>query len=179
MMTGFVYSTDDPQLLALYRQAVADRDALNQRLDADLEALGAGPDIYGSPGGHGFPDEFDAVGQRGQHLPTGWAAAGRGKLRPIAGPDGDIARRWLADHRPADPRHELAAHGLPRQVWIPITGEPGEYEIKQVELLEHDGLLWARYDAEPGGRTDFYDQPCTWTRRDAGEYPATKEAATR
>lgn len=177
--TGFVYSTDDPQRLAIYRQAVADRDALNDRLAADLEALSAGPEIYGHSGGQGRADEFTAIGQRGRHLPPGWAAAGRGQLRPIAGPAGDVARQWLADHQPADPRHELAAHGLPRQVWIPIPGEPGEYQITQVELLEHDGVLWARYDAEPGGRTDFYDQPCTWTRRDPHEYPAAKEAASR
>ena len=182
MITGFVYSTDDPRLLAMYRKAVADRDALTARLAADLEALGAGPEIYGNSGGHGFADEFVAVGQRGQDLPAGWAVSGRGKLRPIVGPAGDIARRWLAEHRPADPRHELAGHGLPRQVWIPIPGEPGEYEIKQVELLEHDGVLWARYDAEPGGRTDFYDQPCTWTRREPGDYPVAgpaKETASR
>lgn len=177
--TSVVYSTDDPQLLARYRQAVADRDALTDRLDADLQELGAGPEIYGSPGGHGYADEFTAVAQRGRYLPPGWAAAGRGKLRPIAGPAGDVARQWLADHQPADPRHELAAHGLPRQVWIPIPGEPGENQITQVELLEHDGVLWARYAAEPGGRTDFYDQPCTWTRRDPHEYPAAKEAASR
>lgn len=177
--TAVVYCTDDPHLLGIYRRAIAERSALTDRLAADLQALGAGPGIYGHPGGHGFPDEFTAIDQRGRHLPAGWAAAGRGKLRPIAGPAGDVARQWLAEHRPADPRHQLAAHGLPRQVWIPIAGDPGEYEIKQVELLERDGVLWARYDAEPGGRTDFYDQPCTWTRRDPSEYPAAQQEATR
>jgi hypothetical protein len=68
---------------------------------------------------------------------------------------------------------------LPRQVWIPIGGQPGNYKIIQVELVEHDGVLWARYEAEPGGRTDFYDQPCTWPRRDPSEHRAAKEAAPR
>jgi hypothetical protein len=180
--TDVVYSSNDPRLLAIYRQALADRDALTNRLAADLEALGAGPGIYGHSGGHGFPDEFTAIDQCGLHLPPGWAVAGRGKLRPIVGPAGDIARQWLAEHRPADPRHELAAHGLPRQVWIPIPGEPGEYQIAQVDLAEHDGVLWARYPAEPGSHTDFYDQPCTWTRHDPGDHPhadTAKESTRR
>jgi hypothetical protein len=176
--TAVVYCTDDPQLVGIYRRALAARAALAARLAADLQALGAGPEIYGQPGGRGFPEELTAIGQRGRHVPAGWTAAGHGRLRPIAGPGGDIARHWLAEHRPPDPRHEFAAYGLPRQVWIPVAGEPGEYEITQVELTEHDGVLWARYPAEPGGRSDFYDQACSWQRRDPSEHPTATAGST-
>lgn len=171
-----VYSTDDPTIVEVYRRTAAARAATSDQLAADLAALGAGPNIYGRAGYTGHPDEFTEIEQCGTTVPIGWRAVD-GRLRPRPGKAGDPARKWLDEHRPADVRHALAAHGLPRQVWVPDPRRRGGSLVTQVEVFEHAGTVWAGYQGEPGGPDDFYSTPCTWRPRSLAEYHTAREAA--
>lgn len=173
---AYVYSTDDPIVVEVYRRTAAARAATSDRLAADLAALGAGPNIYGRAGRTGHPDEFTEIDQLGNAVPDGWRVV-QGRLRPRSGKAGEPARKWLDDHRPADVRHALAEHGLPRQVWIPDPRRRGEYLITEVEVFENAGVVWAAYQGEPGGPSDFYDTPCTWSPRTLAEYHAARETS--
>lgn len=171
------YSTDNPDVVAAYRIAVEQRNTFGKRIAAAVEALGAGPRVH-VRGGAMSGDSQRVVGleQKGDHIPDGWRfLKSSGTLEPRRGKPGDPARQWLADHQPVDVRTVMEAEGLPRSVWIPTEGF--SYRIVLPELFEHDGTLWAMYEAEPGtSDTGFDSEPCTWTPRKLSEFHAAREA---
>lgn len=170
------YSTDNPDAVAAYRQALADHSAMGKRLCDDVAALGAGPRVYlRSSGFPGSPDRITALEQAGNHIPDGWRVV-RGQLEPRRGKPGDAARQWLADHQPVDVRHVMESHGLPRACWLPRDKEFG-WSIVTPKLFEHDGVLWACYQGEPGVSGSGFDEVrCTWTPRKLSEFFAAFEA---
>lgn len=174
--TNVAYSTNDPTTVAAYRQAYADRAAAGKRIAADVKALGAGPRVFVR--GSGFsntPDRITAIEQAGDHIPDGWRKV-RGYLEPRRGKPGEPARQWLAEHQPVDVRHVMEAHGLPRACWVPRENEFG-WTIVAPKLFEHDGTVWACYEAEPGtGGSGFDTEKCTWTPRRLSEFYAAWEA---
>jgi hypothetical protein len=177
MADQYAYSTDDPETVAAYRQALADRNATGKRIRDDVLALGAGPRVMARGGS--FPgDRQKVVGieQQGDHVPDGWRVV-RGNLEPRRGKPGDAARKWLEDHQPVDVRHVMEAHGLPRACWIPSRKGDFSYRIVKPELFEHEGTLWACYESEPGkSGSGFDDDACTWTPRKLSEFHAAREA---
>lgn len=172
-MTQFAYSTDNPEAVAVYRAAKDDHAGFAAKLRADVEALGAGPKVY-VRNGFGGPNEVTALEQKGDYIPEGWRVV-RGNLEPRRGKPGDAARKWLAGHQPTDVRHVLTKHGLPRNVWVPSPSQ-GNYRVCAPEIFEHQGVLWALYEAEPGAGLGFDDSPCTWTPRKLSEFHAAFEA---
>ena len=173
-MTQHAYSTDNPAAVAAYRQAKESDIAFSGRLRADVEALGAGPRVY-LRSGFGGPKEITALEQKGDHIPEGWRVV-RGNLEPRRGKPGEAARQWLADHQPGDVRHVLTGHGLPRSVCVPNPGG-SSYRVVAPEIFEHDGVLWALYEAEPGTDELGFDRtPCTWAPRKLSEFHAAFEA---
>jgi hypothetical protein len=176
MTTQHAYSTDNAEAVAAYRKAKADHPTFVERVRADLEALGAGPRIYLQGGGFGSPKTVTALEQKGDHIPEGWRVV-RGNLEPRRGKPGEAARQWLADHQPVDVRHVLVQHGLPRDVWVP-NPNAGNYRVCAPEIFEHDGVLWALYEAEPGTEEiSFNSARCTWTPRKLSEFHAAREAS--
>ncbi|PZG12451.1 hypothetical protein C1I95_25725 [Micromonospora craterilacus] len=174
MSTERAYSTADPAIVAAYRRAVAARKAAFDRLSADLKTLGAGPRVKAYAGTFpGSADTITAIEQQGDHIPDGWRLV-RGNLEPRRGKPGEDARRWLADHQPVDVRHAMESHGLPRAAWIPRGSDLG-YRVVAPRLFEHDGTLWALYDAEPG-TVEFDSGKCSWTPRKLSEFHAADEA---
>jgi hypothetical protein len=168
------YSTDNPEAVAAYREAKEARLAFAERLRSDVEALGAGPNVY-VRNGFGAPNEIFTLEQKGDHVPEGWRIV-RGNLVPRRGKPGEGARRWLANHQPVDVRHVLTEHGLPRNVWVPNPSQ-GNYRVCAPEIFEHEGVLWALYEAEPGAQEIGFDSsPCTWTPRKLSEFHAAFEA---
>lgn len=177
-MTGeYAYSNDKPEAVAAYRQARTDRDAFGKRVAADLRELNAGPEVYFvSNSFSGGRDRITAIQQKGDHVPEGWRVMKRsGLLEPRRGKPGESAQQWLTDHQPVDVRHVMEGYGLPRSCWIP--GGSG-YRIISPKLFEHDGVLWACYQGEPGQSGGFDNKPCTWTPRKLSEFHAAFEALT-
>lgn len=169
------YSTDRPEVVAAYREAKADHPRFAARLRADVEALGAGPRVFLRSGAFGSPQAITALEQRGDHIPDGWRVV-RGQLEPRRGKPGEQARQWLAAHQPVDVRHVLTQHGLPRDVWVP-NPNGGNYRVCAPEIFEHQGVLWALYEAEPGTQEISFDSTrCTWTPRKLSEFHAAFEA---
>lgn len=181
MPEQYAYSTDNPETVAVYRQAIADRIAMGKRLKEDAVALGAGPGAYLRSSGFGIdPDQITGLEQAGDHIPGGWRLV-RGRLEPRRGKPGDTARRWLTERQPVDVRHVMQSHGLPRCAWKPREREFG-WALCPPVLFEHEGMLWALYEAEPGtSESGFDEQRCTWTPRKLSEFYAAREAveATR
>lgn len=171
------YSTDNPDAVAAYRQAVAERNAFGPRLKAAVEALGAGPRVFVRSGLiSGDKQSLTALEQKGDHVPEGWRVMkSSGHLEPRRGKPGEPARQWLAEHQPVDVRSVMEQHGLPRSCWIPTQGF--SYRIAAPELFEHDGVLWTLFEAEPGSSdTGFDDKACTWTPRQLSEFHLAREA---
>jgi hypothetical protein len=177
MTEQFAYSTDDPEIVAAYRQAVAERNAFGPRIRADVEALGAGPRVMvRSSAFPGDRDKVVALEQSGDHVPDGWRVV-RGNLEPRRGKRGEAARQWLADHQPVDVRHVMEQHGLPRASWVSDPQRGWTHKICKPALFEHEGTLWACYFGEPGkSGSGFDEEPCTWTRRKLSEFYAAEEA---
>jgi hypothetical protein len=174
-MGQHAYSTDNPTAVEIYATIQAEQETWRERVKAALEELGAGPRIYIRHGMFGDPNTITAIEPKGDHVPDGWRILQRdGLLHPRRGKPGDPARRWLAEHQPKDVRHALSMHGLPRNVWVPRGGDFG-YRVVAPEIFEHDGVLWARYEAEPG-KDDGRSEPCTWTPRKLSEFHAAFEA---
>lgn len=173
MPDEYAYSTDDPEILTAYREALAARNEFGARLKADCEALGVAG-AYVRRGVWGSPDEINALGpdEFGQ-IPDGWRMV-RGQLEPRRGRPGEAARQWLADHQPPDVRHVMTKHGLPRHSSIPSG--TGGYRMSAPALFEHEGTLWASYEGKPGNLLDG-DEKCTWTPRKLSEFHAAREAA--
>lgn len=171
------YSTDAPEVVQAYRQAVEKRNEFGKWMRTELDALGAGPRVFvRSSGMSGDKQQVTAIEQSGDHIPDGWRIV-RGNLEPRRGKPGEAARRWLAGHQPVDVRHVMEQHGLPRSCWVPATRESFSFRVVTPELFEHDGALWACYDTEPGtSDSGFDDKPCTWTPRRLSEFHAAKEA---
>lgn len=175
MITEHAYSTDAPDVVAAYRQAIADRAATGKRIFAAVDALGAGPRVFvRSSGFPGDRAQLTAVEQRGDHIPEGWRVV-RGNLEPRLGKAGAAAREWIAKHQPVDVRHVMESHGLPRASWVPRDKEFG-WTIVTSKLFEHDGTLWTCYEGEPGTGGSGFDTPCTWTPRKLSEFYAAWEA---
>jgi hypothetical protein len=176
MTDGFAYSTDAPDVVAVYRQALADRDAFMTRTAADLDALGAGPCVNirssSMPGGR---ERVTAIQMQGDTIPDGWRLVST-ELVPRRGKPGEAARAWLVDHQPVDVLHALEGHGLPRTCWTPGS-HGGAWLLGFAKVLEHDGTLWAFYRREPGSSGAVFDtERCTWTPRKLSEYYAAVEA---
>lgn len=176
MSKEHAYSTDGPEIVAAYRQALADRAETGKRISAAIKELGAGPRAYvRSSGFPGYKDRLTAIEQSGDHIPEGWRVV-RGNLEPRRGKPGEAARQWLADHQPVDVRHVMERHGLPRATWIPRDGESG-WMISSPKLFEHANTLWACYEGEPGaGGSGFDTDKCTWTPRKLSEFHAALES---
>lgn len=176
MADQYAYSTDSAEIVAAYRQALADRNAMGKRINEDVKALGAGPRVYHRSGSFaGDKDRITGVEQQGDHVPGGWRVV-RGNLEPRRGKPGDGARQWLAEHQPVDVRHVMEGHGLPRAAWVP-RGDAFGWRIVKPALFEHDDTMWACYDGEPGtSGSGFDEQRCTWTPRRLSEFYAAKEA---
>lgn len=177
MAEQHAYSTDKPEVVEAYRRAVEKRNAFGKWMRAELDTLGAGPRVFvRSSGMSGDKQQVTAIEQSGDYVPEGWRMV-RGNLEPRRGKPGEVARRWLADHQPVDVRHVMEVYGLPRSCWIPATTGSFSFRIVTPELFEHDGTLWACYDAEPGSSdSGFDDRPCTWTPRKLSEFYAAREA---
>jgi hypothetical protein len=175
-MTQHAYSTDNAEIVAAYRAAKDAHGTFASRLLADLQALGAGPRVY-IRNGFGGPNEVTALEQKGDHVPDGWRLMkSSGNLEPRRGKPGEPARQWLAEHQPVDVRHVLTQHGLPRSVWVPNPGA-GNYRVCAPDIFEHQGVLWALYEAEPGAEEIGFDNSrCTWTPRKLSEFHAAFEA---
>ena len=172
--TQTAYSTDNAAAVAAYRQAKQDT-TFAERMRADVEALGAGPRVFVRGGGFGTPQRVTALEQKGDHIPEGWRIVA-GNLEPRRGKPGEQARQWLADHQPVDVRHVLTGHGLPYEVWVP-NPKAGNYRVCKPEIFEHEGVLWALYEAQPGtGGIVVDDAKCTWTPRKLSEFHAAFEA---
>ncbi|MFI1194035.1 hypothetical protein ACH4T9_12370 [Micromonospora sp. NPDC020750] len=175
-MTEHVYSTSNPTIVAAYRKAKADAAEAGKRIAADVKKLGAGPRVFVRTSGFsGITASLTAIEQQGDHIPEGWRVV-RGNLEPRRGKPGEAARQWLADHQPADVRHVIEQHGLPRAAWIPRGNDFG-YRIVAPKLFEHDGTLWASYAAEPGTSDSGFDtERCAWETRKLSEFYAAREA---
>lgn len=171
------YSTDNAETVDAYCRAVGQRNAFGAWMRDELDALGVGPRVFVSSSGFsGDKQRVTALEQSGDRIPEGWRVV-RGNLEPRRGKPGEAARQWLADHQPTDVRHVMEGHGLPRSCWIPATSGSFSFRIVSPELFEHDGVLWALYDAEPGvSDSGFDDKPCTWTPRKLSEFYAAREA---
>lgn len=175
--TPFAYSTDDPTRVHAYREALAASRRVGINIRRDLHTLGAGPKVYLNHGMFGSKDELVALEQLGDDIPDGWRVV-RGRLEPRRGKPGESARQWLADHQPVDVRQVMTEHGLPRAAWLPQETGFG-WRISPPEVFEHDGVLWALYDAEPGeSESGFDDQQCEWPACPLSEYYAAKERFT-
>jgi len=175
MSTEHAYSTSNPAIVAAYREAVQRNTEYGPRMRADVEALGAGPRIYMRNGSFDEPNRITALEQKDGHIPDGWRFV-RGHLEPRRGKPGEQARQWLADRQPADARHALTSHGLPRAVWVPASNGSFSYRIVSPDLFEHDGTLWACYEIEPGtSGSGFDEERCTWTPRKLSEFHAARE----
>jgi hypothetical protein len=169
------FSTDNPETVAAYRQAIADRKAYEERVSSELEAMGAGPHVYLYNPAFAGPEKLVAIGQKGDFIPDGWQLVRRRRLEPCRGQPGEPARRWLAEHQPPDVLCVLEKHGLPRASRIP--GGMLGWRAAQPELFEHDGTLWACYMTEPGASGRGFDRNrCTWTPRKLSEFYAAYEA---
>lgn len=171
------YRTSDPVILAAYRQALLDADARRMKIRTGLARLGVGPEVYVRSSG--FPGDqmrITEVVPVGDVIPDGWRLMKRtGRLEPRRGKPGEPARQWLAEHQPIDVRHVMEQHGLPRAAWIP--GDGFNWRIVSPQFFEHDGVLWARYAAEPGTSDSGFDtQTCTWDRCKLSEFYAAYEA---
>jgi hypothetical protein len=175
-MEQFAYSTDDPEAVAAFRQAVADRVAFGERVRADCAALGGnkGPLVQSGVWGK---DRIVGLGPDDSGvIPDGWRIV-RGRLEPKRGKPGEAARQWLADHQPPDVRHAMTAHGLPRHSTVP--SQPGSFTRRMIQpaLFEHEGTLWACYEGKPGDDFDGSDaEGCTWTPRKLSEFYAARES---
>lgn len=176
MADQYAYSTDNPDIVAAYRQALADRNTMGKRIHDDAIALGCtGRAMVRSGAFAGDPDRITALEQQGNHVPDGWRVV-RGNLEPRRGKPGEGARQWLSDHQPVDVRHVMEGHGLPRASWVP-KGNGFGWKIVKPAFFEHDGTLWACYEGEPGtSGSGFDEQRCTWTPRKLSEFYAAKEA---
>lgn len=176
MTDEHAYSTDNPETVNAYLRAVDQRNAFGKWMRTELDKLGAGPRVFLRGGGFsGDKQRVTAIEQTGDHIPDGWRVV-RGNLEPRRGKPGEAARQWLADHQPVDVRHVMEGHGLPRSSWVSRDGGFG-WTIVTPKLFEHDGVLWACYDGEPGtGESGFDTQKCTWTPRKLSEFHAAWEA---
>lgn len=176
-MTEKAYSTSDPEIVAVYRQALADRAEMGKKIAAGVRVLGAGPRVFVRDSGFsGIARSITAVEQQGDHIPDGWRVVG-GNLEPRRGKPGEAARQWLTDHQPVDVRGVMEKHGLPRSCWLPRGREFG-WSISRPALFEHDGVLWASYAAEPGTSDSGFDtEKCTWEPRKLSEFHAAREAS--
>lgn len=176
-MTEYAYRTSDVEIVNEYRTAVACSKARGKKIAAALAELGVGPEIYVKFSG--FPGDrmrFTEVVPVGDYVPDGWRLMkSTGRLEPRRGKPGEAARQWLADHQPIDVRNVMEARGLPRAAWIP--GDGFNYRIVSPSFFERDGVLWARYAAEPGTSGSGFDtQPCTWEACKLSEFYAAYEA---
>lgn len=179
-MNQYAYSTDNPEAVAAFRQAVADLQAFGERVLADCAALGGneGPLVHG--GIWGSQDRIVGLGPDGSGtIPAGWRIV-RGRLEPRRGKPGDLARQWLADRQPPDVRHVMTKYGLPRHSRVPAQSNGFTHRMIAPVLFEHEGTLWACYEGKPG---DDFDGPeasaaggCSWTLRKLSEFHAAREA---
>jgi hypothetical protein len=160
--TRLAYSTDDPAVLAAYRQAKAARHEFSQRLLRNAAAIGhnLGPLSYKKPNGG-----EEIVGLRPDDsgiAPEGWHLTNQGKrLAPRIDRRGDVARRWLSLHQPDDSTDALAVlkdHGLVAQSRV-TSG--GSYACYRPALFEYDGRLWVCYRGNPENDDEQPTQP-TW-----------------
>jgi hypothetical protein len=176
-MTDHAYSTDDPNTVNTYLQALAARAEMGKKIAADVKTLGAGPRVFVRDSGFGgHSRSITAIEQQGDHIPDGWRVV-RGNLEPRPGKPGEAARKWLAEHQPVDVRAVMEKHGLPRSCWLPRAKEFG-WTISRPDLFEHNGVLWACYAAKPGTSDSGFDtDKCTWTPRKLSEFHAAREAA--
>lgn len=194
-MTETAYSTDNPEIVAAYRDACAARRDHARRIVDAVRDLGADHErILGTGDGISAPtitgltplrrpdtvvpnndeDYEGAVHLTNYVIPDGWRIV-RERLEPRRGKPGQAAREWLAQHQPVDVRGVMSTHGLPRAAWIPRRGDFG-YTVSAPNLFEHDGTLWACYAGEPGAGEMDRGETCTWTPRKLSEYHAAKEA---
>jgi hypothetical protein len=173
-MSSYAYSTDEPEILAAFREAAAAMADYLPRLREEIATIGGAKNPLVFSGMWGSPDELVALEPDGSGvIPDGWRMV-RSRLEPRRGGPGEGARKWLADHQPPDIRHTLAAHGLPRHAYL--SSPSGGFRLIPPVLFEHDGSLWACYDGEPGRGYLDDGKPCTWTPRRLSEFHAAKEA---
>lgn len=157
----FVFSTDDQETVAAFKEASEAFVAAKRRTIADAAALPnvKAPTIWTSALGDKVQVTGLAPVDPAGEVPEGWRyLVSRRRFEPAKGQAGAAARAWLADHQvPADGdvREVMARHGLPKFIEYGgrtglVFGKPG------IELL--GGTLWARFEGgEPEG--------CTWTPR--------------
>lgn len=180
-MTGqHAYSTNNPDHVTLYRTTIVEAETARIRVRDALAALGVGMEVRtegGSPFSGGTHHTITALQPVGDHAPDGWRISAAGELVPRRGKPGDPARAWIADHRIPNVRGCLAVTGLARAAWVPGTGFG--WRIVPPTVFEHDGTLWALYQAEPGSterESGFDNARCTWTPRKLSDYHIAREA---
>lgn len=157
--TQLVFSTDDPETVAAWRNVQAEFNASREKTWAEAEKIGKnkGPLVRRSAG------DLDVVGLAAddpQDPPAGWRYV-REQLEPRRGKPGDEARRWLASVQPPNPRNVMDRHGLPK--YFGFLGTPG--------IFEHDGVVWAVYGGKPDGEVGGQ-----WRPRKLSEFYAAKES---
>jgi hypothetical protein len=148
--TRLAYSTDDPAILAAYRQAKAARHEFSQRLLRNAAAIGhnLGPLSHKKPGGGeeiiGLMPDLSGI------TPAGWRLTNQGKrLAPRIDRTGDVARRWLSMHQPDDSMDALAVlkdHGLVAHSRV-TSGDA--YAFYRPVLFEYNNRLWVCYQGAP------------------------------
>lgn len=148
--TRVAYATDDPTILAAYREAKARRYEFSRRLLRNASAIGhnLGPLSQKKPNGGeeiiGLKPDVSGI------APAGWRLTPDGKkLNPIITKAGDVARRWLSMHQPTDdmdPLTVLKDHGLLAQSRV-TSG--GAYAVYRPVLFDHDDRLWVCYSGTP------------------------------
>lgn len=178
MSTEYAYTTSAPEIVAAYRQALADAEAQGRKICEGLAAIGAGPEIYvRSSGFPGSKTQFTEIVPVGDAVPEGWRPMKRsGRLEPRRGKPGEKARQWLAEHQPVDVRYVMEQHGLPRASWI-AKGNDFNYSITVPHFFEHGGSMWARYQGEPGtSGSGFDNDKCTWDPCKLSAFYAAYEA---
>jgi hypothetical protein len=177
MTEQYAYSTNDPAIVAVYRQTRAAMTEFLPRLRVDCAALGGNKGPLVRTGMWGRPDRLVALEPDGSGvIPESWRIV-RGRLEPRRGKPGDTARAWLADHQPPDLRHALTEHGLPRHSTTPAAGQGFTHRLIPPALFELDDELWACYEGPPGGVFVADDGECTWTPRKLSEYYTARETA--
>jgi hypothetical protein len=175
-MSEIAYSTDNPEAVAAFRAACAERNEFGPRVKAAAEQLGKNNGALFFSGVFGPRTCAGLAPADPADPPEGWVySKTKDLLVPRRGKAGDVARAWLDEHKsPVDPLNVLSDHGLPRNDDLGADSQ-GRMRVGVPEVFHHDGVLWAHYRGGPHG---LFGSPkeCSWTPRKLSEYFAAREA---
>lgn len=159
MTDQLVYSTDNPTIVAAWRQSQADFEASRLKTNAEAAAFGKNKGVLVQRS-LGRLRVIGLAPDDPQDPPDGWRYV-REQLEPRRGKPGEAARQWLADAQPPTFRDRLEQeYGLPMHYGF--LGTPG--------MFEQGGEVWVIYGGEPDGEVGPL-----WHQRKLSEFYAAKE----